>query len=96
MTTAVPALGCMGKFLPASGANIDLHRARYFPLGLPHSRRGDYVVRREFSFVLHQIQRAIEPHLSFQQTLHSGNQIAQALAEKSRNRLLQLAKWRAS
>lgn len=40
MTTAVPALGCMGKFLPASGANIDLHRARYFPLGLPHSRRG--------------------------------------------------------
>ena len=92
MTTAVPALGCMGKFLPASGANIDLHRARYSPSGYHTLGAGGHVVRREFSFVLHQIQRAIEPHLSFQQTLHSGNQIAQALAEKSRNRLLQLAK----
>jgi serine/threonine protein kinase len=32
---------------------------------------------------LHQIQQAIEPHLSFQQTLYSWNQIGQALAEKS-------------
>jgi len=38
------------------------------------------------------ILQAIEPHLSLQQTLYSWNQIAQALAEKSRNRLLQLAK----
>jgi hypothetical protein len=68
-----------------------------FPLGLPHSRRGGACSPSpEFSFALHQIQRAIEPHLSFQQTLYSWNQIAQALAEKSRNRLLQLAKWRAS
>jgi hypothetical protein len=51
---------------------------------------------REFSFALHQIQQAIEPHLSLQQTLYSWNQIAQALAEKSRNRLLQLAKWHPS
>jgi hypothetical protein len=51
---------------------------------------------REFSFSLHQIQQAIEPHLSLQQTLYSWNQIAQALAEKSRKRLLQLAKWSAS
>jgi hypothetical protein len=50
---------------------------------------------REFSFALHQIQQAIEPHLSLQQTLYSWNQIAQPLAEKSRNRLLQLVKWHA-
>jgi hypothetical protein len=41
-------------------------------------------------------RKAIESHLSFQQTLYSWNQIAQGLAEKPRNRLLQLAKWRAS
>jgi len=44
----------------------------------------------EFSFALHQIQQAIEADLSLLQTLSSWNQIAQALAEKSRNRLLQL------
>jgi hypothetical protein len=42
------------------------------------------------------VAQAIEPHLSLQQTLYSWNQIAQALAEKSRNRLLQLVKWHAS
>jgi hypothetical protein len=66
------------------------------PSGYPLSARGPCSPSREFSFALHQIQQAIEPHLSFQQTLYSWNQIAQALAEKSRNRLLQLAKWRAS
>jgi hypothetical protein len=48
---------------------------------------------QESVFALHQIQQAIEPHLSLQQTLYSWNRIAQALAEKSRNRLLQSAKW---
>ena len=57
---------------------------------------GPYKPSREFSFALHQIQQAIEPNLSLQQTLYSWNQIAEALAEKSRNRLLQLAKWHAS
>jgi hypothetical protein len=72
-------------------AKTDSHRARYFPLGLPHSRRvGPCSPSREFSFALHQIQQAIEAGLSLQQTLSSWNQIAQALAEKSRNRLLQL------
>jgi hypothetical protein len=62
-----------------------------------HSRQvGPCSPSREFSFAFHQIQEAIEPHLSLQQTLHSWNQIAHALAEKSRNRPLQLAKWRAS
>ena len=56
------------------------------------SRRGPCSPSREFSFALHQIQQAIEPHLSIQQTLYSWNQIGQALAEDSRNRLLQLAK----
>jgi hypothetical protein len=45
---------------------------------------------REFSFVPHQIQQAIEPNLSLQQTLSSWNQIAQSLEEESRKRLLQL------
>jgi hypothetical protein len=43
----------------------------------------------EFSFALHQIQQAIEPCLSLRQTLFSWNQIARALAEKSRKRLPQ-------
>ena len=45
---------------------------------------------REFSFALHQIQQAIEPFLSLQQTLYSWNHIAQALAERSRKRIPQL------
>jgi hypothetical protein len=59
-------------------------------------RAGPYSSSREFSFVLHQVQQAIEPRLSLQETLYSWNQIAKALAEKSRNRLLQLAKWHPS
>ena len=66
------------------------------PSGYPLSEQGPCSLSREFSFALRQVQQAIEPHLSLQQTLYSWNQIAQALAEKSRNRLLQLAKWRAS
>jgi hypothetical protein len=67
------------------------HRARYFPLGLLTLGAWDHAVHlREFSFALHQIQQAIEADLSLQQTLSSWNQIAQALAEKSRDRLLQL------
>ena len=62
---------------------------------VPFDKQDETLVR-EFSFALHQVQQAIEPHLSFQQTLYSWNQIAQALAEKSRNRLLQLAKWHPS
>ena len=61
-----------------------------------HSRGGPCSPSREFSFALHQIQQAVEPHVSLQQTGYSWNQIAEALAEKSRNRLLQLAKWHAS
>jgi hypothetical protein len=65
-----------------------------FPPRATHSQRGEpYSPSREFSFALHQIQQAIEPHLSLQRTLYSWNQIAQALAEKSRKRPLQLAKW---
>ena len=41
-----------------------------FPLNGPPSPS------REFSFALHQIQQAIEPHLSLQKTLYSWNQIA--------------------
>jgi hypothetical protein len=63
----------------------------------PHSgRERPGSPAREFSFAFHQIQQAIEPHLSLQQTLYSWNQIAEALGEKSRNRPLQLSKWYAS
>jgi hypothetical protein len=41
---------------------------------------------REFKFTLHQVQQAIEPQVPLQQVLSSWNQIAQALAENSRDR----------
>jgi len=67
-----------------------------FPPRATYSRCGEQCSpSREFSFGLHQIQQAIEPDLSLEQTLYSRNQIAQALAEWSRKRLLQLAKWHA-
>src|SRR5580692_1192289 len=96
MTTAVPALGFMGNCWSRSWHKNWFASSAIFPPPATHSRRaGPCSPSREFSFALHQVQHAIEPHLSFQQTLYSWNQIAQALAEKSRNRLLQLAKWRA-
>jgi len=53
-----------------------LARARYFP-GATHSRRGGPCSpSREFGLALHQIQRAIEAHVSLKQTLYSWNQIA--------------------
>jgi len=65
------------------------------PSGTRSRRGGPSTPSREFSFALRQIQQAIEPDLSLQQTLYSWNQIAQALAERLRKRLLQLAKWTA-
>jgi hypothetical protein len=83
-----------GKLLVTLLTQKLIRIGRYFPLGLPTlAAGGPCSPSREFSFALHQVQQAIEPHLSFHQTLYSWNQIAQALAEKSRNRLLQLAKW---
>ena len=65
-------------------------RGRFPPRGKPLSRWGPWSPCREFSFALDQIRQAIEPHFSLQQTLYPWNQIAQALAEKSRDRLLPL------
>ena len=45
---------------------------------------------REFSFALRNIQRAIEPDICLRQALFSWNEIARALAEESRRRVLQL------
>jgi hypothetical protein len=91
MTTTVPALGSMGNCLSRSWHN-KLIRVGYFPPQATRSQRGGpSSPSREFRFALHQIQQAIEPHLSLQQRLCSWNQIAKALAEKSRNRLLQMA-----
>jgi hypothetical protein len=47
---------------------------------------------REFSFALHQIQAAIEPHIGLRQTLASWNEIGRALAEPPRSRLQQKLK----
>lgn len=47
-------------------------------------------VWREFNFMLHQIQRAIEPTLPLCEVLDSWNDIAQSLAESPRNRKPQL------
>jgi hypothetical protein len=59
-----------------------------------HSRRGGpFSPSREFSFALHQIQEAIEPQISFQETLYSWNQIAFALSERSRKRCPQMKEW---
>lgn len=44
---------------------------------------------REFAFVLHQIQAAIEPNLSLVQVLSQWNHLATALAESHRNRIAQ-------
>lgn len=85
-----------GKLLVTLLAQKLIRIGRDSPPRATHSRHGGPCSpSREFSFALHQIQQAIEPHLSFQQMLYSWNQIAQALAEKSRNRPVQLAKWRA-
>jgi hypothetical protein len=46
---------------------------------------------REFQFALHQLQETIAPRLGLQQTLMHWNDIAQALAERSRKRTPQLA-----
>ena len=83
-----------GKLLVTLLAQKLIRIGRDISPGATHSRHGGpSSPSREFSFALRQIQQAIEPHLSFQQTLYSWNQIAQALAEKSRNRPVQLAKW---
>jgi hypothetical protein len=58
-------------------------RCSRFPSGKSPSRW------REFSFALHQIQSAIEPHLNLRQTLLTWNEIARALAEPPRCRLPQ-------
>src|SRR5580692_9823830 len=79
----------------STGSSAITAQSDISPSAYPLSAGGACSPSREFSFALHQIQQAIEPHLSLQKTLCSWNQIAQALAEKSRNRLLQLAKWRA-
>lgn len=49
---------------------------------------------REFAFVLHQIQEAIEPTLSLSAVILQWNEIAGALAERSRKRQPQVSNFR--
>ena len=64
------------------------------PLGLLTSGAGDDVVRR-VNLVLRftRSSKLLNRTSPCKKTLYSWNQIAEALAENSRNRLLQLAKW---
>ena len=48
---------------------------------------------REFSFVLHQAQRAIEPRLPLKKVIDHWNGIAYGLAERPRQRKLQLSHY---
>src|SRR6266581_8958942 len=90
MTERVPVLGCMAScsshcWFKRQFVSVMIFppRGSRFPRGKSHSRW------REFSFALHQIQSAIEPHLSLRQTLLTWNEIARALAEPPRCRLPQ-------
>jgi hypothetical protein len=86
-----------GKLLVSLLAQKVIHIGRDIsPSGYSYRGERSSSPSREFSFSLHQIQHAIEPHLSLEQSLYSWNQIAQALAESSRKRLLQCQKWNAA
>jgi hypothetical protein len=90
--TSLPAF--YGKLLVTLFAQKLIRIGRDILPWATHSRRGGPCSpSREFGLALQQIQQAIEPHVSLKRTLYSWNQIAQALAEKSRKRRLQLAKW---
>jgi hypothetical protein len=82
-----PLLGRRAQILVSMGQFVSVMifppRGSRFPSGKSPSRW------REFSFALHQIQSAIEPHLSLRQTLLTWNEIARALAEPPRCRLPQ-------
>ena len=47
---------------------------------------------REFAYVFHQIQRAIEPFIPIREVLGHWNEIARALAENQRKRKIQTTK----
>jgi hypothetical protein len=93
----VHILGTPGLRYPGRGKELESEIPQHSSKSVYIENRDfDFPIDRGYSFALHQVQQAIEPHLSFQQTLYSWNQIAEGLAKKSRNRLLQLAKWHPS
>lgn len=48
---------------------------------------------REFGFLLNQMKRAIEPQLSLAEVLNDWNEFARALAERPRQRTIQLTDY---
>ena len=48
---------------------------------------------REFAFMLHQIQQAIDPVISLKEVLNGWGEISRALAENSRRRKPQLSNY---
>jgi hypothetical protein len=61
-----------------------------FPLGLSIAPRSRW---REFAFILHQIQRAVEPGLSLAGTMVDWPRLARGLSESSRCRETQAQKY---
>jgi hypothetical protein len=47
---------------------------------------------REFEFMFHQIQYAINPHISLKKTIGNWQEIRKSLAENNRRRKLQMSK----
>ena len=66
----------------------------FFPPGdMSWNKKQPQSVWREFNFLLHQIQRAVEPALPLSEVVGCWNDIAQALAEKPRRRVSQLQNY---
>src|SRR5258705_1430301 len=79
--------------IAAPGTEIDPHRARYFPLWLPTFDAKDHVVRR-----VNSVSHFTRSSKLSNRTSPCGKRSVRGirlhrLEEKSRNRLLQLAKW---
>lgn len=65
---------------------------RHFPpVGFSYKRiRSNW---REFEFMLHQIQNAINPEISLIKTINSWQEISSELAENNRQRLSQISRY---
>ena len=63
----------------------------FFPPGDTHwKRKRPQSAWREFNFLLHQVQRGIEPSISLKEVLNNWNQITKDLAERPRKRIQQM------
>ena len=66
-------------------------RALFFPVALCQEDLGHRSEWREFSVMLHQVQRAIEPPLDLAALCQHWPSVASSLAERPRKRSVQLS-----